>query len=375
MIKASNEICDYSGLATDGNYVWYISPSNLLFEINIANGLSKFLGAIPCTKNTDYSFRTLVYVDESLFLFPFQSQILVKYDLNKNEFILIDYPKDLLKAFGNGYLNIFGGYVCQDNLIMYGTNHFIIKYDYKQSIFSWKDALEFGNYDGIGVRFWNDGFCIEKVNYYPIAGHRVIALENLSIGKTDVLMWGDSYEENQTITKAYRDKICFVAINNDWNIKVEIIDPNYPEKYEILINEQVENSSLRHNDEPPFVCGDVVGDKLILYPGHNNILWIIDLETGNIRKSSICDGKDTYKNIKCFNSISVENNKTLSILSNENKLIVYNDITEEVLLRKIVLDDDSVESIKREYFQILNNYGIVREQSSILTLKTFLEWV
>lgn len=375
MMKDINEFCDYSGLTTDGNYVWYISPGNLLFEINISNGLSKLLGAIPCAKNIDYSFRTLVYVDESLFLLPFQSQVLVKYDLNENKFILIDYPKELIKAFGNGYLNLFGGYVCQDNVIMYGTNHFIIKYDYKKSVFSWKDALEFCKHAGIGVRFWNDGFCIGKVNYYPIAGHRAITIENLSTGKTNLLTWGNYCEENQTITKAYRNKICFVAINNDWNIKIEIIDPNYPEKYELLIDEQVESSLLCYNDEPPFVCGDVVGDKLILYPAHNNILWIVDLETGYIRKSGICNGNGRYKRIKCFNSINVGDDKALSILSNENKLIVYNDITEELLLRQIVLDDDSVERIKREYSEILKNYGIVREQSSIITLKTFLEWV
>ncbi|MBP3505380.1 MAG: hypothetical protein J6K43_03150 [Lachnospiraceae bacterium] len=373
MTKTNSELCDYSGMASDGKMLWYINSENFLMSINLLNGISTFLGVIPNTSNISYSYRTLLYINNALFLIPYYARTLVKYDLNEKKFVSIPFPEELLNVFGQGYLNLFGGFVSQDEMIMYGMNHFIIKYDFKQCSFSWIDVSKIQNKLKIDVNFWNDGFYIADKNYYPIVGHRVILEEDHISGKIQLIKWGNVVEKNQTITKKYKDKICFVSISDDWNMKIDVIDPIFPEKYETIFDVQLESEAVHHCDEPPFLCGDVVGDKLVLYPGYQNYLWIIDLRTVCVEKNSISNNK--YRKAICFNSIKTSKNKTASILQNDEKIVVYDEAEDEITFREIFIDDYSTELLKKEYFDILKNTGIIKEQATIVDVNTFLEWI
>ena len=369
MIEMNYEMCNCSGMATDNYHIWYVTNiNNFLMQVDIKTGETKFLGKIPGTNNVNMAYRTLIYNDNVLFIIPFYAQSLVKYYLDTGKFEIINIHPSFLEKKGI-YLMLFGGHINNNKIVMYGVNGCILKYDYIHDVFSFNGPKEFSINFGCGISFWDSGFTNDIYNYYPIDSYRAIIVENLDIQSYFLIKWGEFDKKNYTITNFYNNKICCAIIDDNWNLKIELVDIVGTNNYESLLSVQIPNISHFNTNNPPFMCGNIIKDELILYPGYYHKMWIVNLKTASIK---VIDDFPSYTNIRyCFNSITIDNTKGCSIFAREKKLVIYDYNNKTLSSLNMYLDSKSEEAIKNEVFD-LSNSPIIDEQSSIITLREFI---
>ena len=154
----------YSGFASNGTKVWYITlADNLLMEVNSLNGEVICLGKIPSTGCVYGAYRTLVYKMGKLYIIPFNSSKLCIFDFTSKKFKFLDIFQKFFQT-GIESLKLFGLISYKDEIIIYGLYPMIFRFNVlTYNIVGYEiDNKEMANNN---YYFWKDGFVINKIYF------------------------------------------------------------------------------------------------------------------------------------------------------------------------------------------------------------------
>jgi len=115
-------------LVSDGKKIWYLEfKSKLLFEVDLTTYEVGVIGQVPGLNCTNDAYRFFVYSDSKLIFLPFNSNVLLVYDLVQKKYV--QYEIRIGNDLVDSELNLFGAAVYGDNLIAFGKHPFIFKFN------------------------------------------------------------------------------------------------------------------------------------------------------------------------------------------------------------------------------------------------------
>ncbi len=369
------DLCVYSGFTNDEKYLWYIGLNNQIMQIDIQTGKGICLGIIPGMYGREYAYRTLVYLDNVIYLIPYYADKLCTYDLTTRKFEFIEFPSGI---FASSEVNkkIFGCIVHEDDLVLYGINPVVILFNIKTYKFRsfYINMEEAKRYGVENINFWRDGFAVNDLLVIPLDYSNCFFEINLQKNQARLMMLGDKYIKTpfQLIKKSER-YICRMISDEEWNVQIFIIDKECQEKQTELCRFYVEHDGIPQKEQVPFLWGEIVKDKLVLLPAYQEKTYVIELQTGKV---SCFTGQTIQNNVKSkkanppirnyFAGVCVNENTFATIHEEYKKLVlIFGEDPQQEKSIDLTFDDfSSLDYHKMVFTEILKTMNRVYEQES-----------
>ena len=351
-----NGIVDYTYIATDGESVWYLTDKDsLLMKLDIKRGEIYFETAIPKANSCDEEYRTIIYHSGFIYVFPFKGNRIWKYDTLNHSLTEIRVPKEIQAHFGKE-AKIYGGFVDQSELIVYGLKPFVIS--------CCVDSDRLVSWEVSGAReqnwFWKNGFRLQNDIVVPVVGYERFVIirsgDNPKIVKTqNVSKWFS------TIVLPYNNDICFIGIEMNGDFIVDIIShSSYEAKRIIEFKNPYAISSM---GKIPYSEAYIIDGNIILFPGFQCHGWKIAISEKRIEEYGVFNDNETPVEFFCA---VLANDRIVSIDLISHRCFEYDPIANNSMAIKPNLNKESLETL------MLEN---ILYEDPVVTLETFLECV
>lgn len=370
-----NDNFTYSEFTSNGEKVWYITiVDNLLMEIDLNNHKVKCLGKIPNTLNETGAYRNLVYINEKLYLIPFNTTSLCIYDINTKNFNFMDAFHHSW-CIDNKRMKLYGRLVYGNELIMYGLNSTVYKYNILSNELK---AYQITNSEvqKNDIFFMKHGFVIGDKLILPSSEKTILVEIDLSTDKIKYYKFELNVPNVICQLVLYENQsFYFVLFDKEWKIHIGVIDINgyFVKDYQVYMP----NLKKIESDNPnniPFVCGFVKRNKIVLLPGKQLDTYVIDIDKKCYR---IHSELVTRINGKCpFNYFAIghlENSYYYSIQYGQKRFVMI----QEETLSVIEMELDYVLMEEKECIMtnkmIMELSPILYEKDKFLNLCEYLE--
>lgn len=365
----SREMCTYFGLVSADNKAWYITDiDNYLMEIDIYTGHTKVLTQMQNETGVSFSHRQLFYNNDKIYCLPYNSSDLVIYELKSKKYRKLRVPSTISSE--RSYCYITGCFLCENDIVMYGRDAYVVVFNTKSEIFSTyyldEKLKNISKYKD--MCFFRDGFEINGDYVIPMHKNGKAVVISPLDGKSRLIDISENITPNYITTKVYKGDIYSLVIHhNDICLNRINIETNQLDVLkEIHYSEEIQDGM--------FICGDILDRTWILLPGLQMTGLTIDLEE---MKVEIVDYSDKLIGVqdgeRIFFNVSKNNDKMISINEHLGRVFFITSSTIECL--EMYMDMQMSDEFKELFWKRTLRGEILKELREANGLKGFMEFI
>lgn len=374
----------YSGFATNGDYIWYVGERNQIIQVDIQKGIMSYLGMVPGMFNRVYAYRTLVYLDDVIYLIPYYASQLCAYHLTTHKFEFIEFPADL---FLDSEINrsFIGAKIVENDLVLYGLLPIVVIFNVRNRNFkSYRiDMEEAKNYGIDSVNFWRDGLEINGTLLIPLDYSNCAYKIDLLHNTANLIQMGEYYIRMPfQMMKRTGRFIYRITSNEDWKIQIFVIDEKFPEKQIELCNFQVEHDWIPENGQVPFLYGEIMDERLFLIPAYQDKTYIVDLKNGKVDSfigETVKNKQITLKSNSIirnyFSGICVNQSTFATIHSACKKLVLIHGNQPYENSINLTMEDGFYLKYNKDIFDFIINTNVSMDEQDGYSLVDYLQCV